>query len=79
MKNKTLKEIESFNKLNPRFVNRDILRQEAINHIKNCKNTENFATHNLCGFYYDEEKKELKPRCPIFCELCEWIMMLFNI
>ncbi len=31
---KTLKDIEDFNGLNPRFVNRDILKQEAIKWIK---------------------------------------------
>ncbi len=54
------------------------LREEAINHIKKCKNVENFSTNNKCGFYYDEEKKQLKPR-PIFCEVCEWIKRFFNI
>ncbi len=55
------------------------LREVAMDHIKNCENHENCTTHNMCGFYYDTEKKYPKPRCPIFCEVCEWIMMFFNI
>jgi len=67
---KTLKDLE--------IAGHEVVRQEAINHIKNCNNPEDFSTHNKCGFYYDEEKKYPKT-IAVFCEICEWIMYFFNI
>ncbi len=34
------------------WVRANLLKAEAIKWVKNCDNTENFATHNMCGFYW---------------------------
>lgn len=50
----------------------------AMDRINSCENSEDFSTHNRCGFYYDKEKKEPKFR-PVFCEVCLATMEIFNI
>lgn len=53
-------------------------KQEIINLIKACKNTEDFTTNNMCGFYDDEEKKFPKP-IPVFCDVCKKLIDIFNL
>lgn len=54
------------------------LREEAKNWVENCNNREDFATNNECGFYYDKEKKQIKPR-PVFCDACRRFIKFFNL
>ena len=56
----------------------DKLRQEAIKRIKSCDRTEDFTTNNMCGFYYDTDKKDRKPRAS-FCELCKRDIWFYNL
>ena len=75
MKSKTLKD---WRHDLPDFIMKEI-KAEAIKWVKNCKNTEDFSTHNACGFYYiKRDKTTLKPK-PVFCCCCQRTMKMNNI
>lgn len=71
--------IENFSAISDSFlIHSELLKAEAIKWIKGCTNNENMTTHNMCGFYYDEDKKHIKV-IPVFCCCCERFIEFFNL
>lgn len=78
-KEKTLKDMHCYGDSDSGYlISIGDVRQNAIKWVKNCENTEDCTTHNMCGFYYDRKKTHKKNR-PVFCCCCLRTMEMNNL